>query len=57
MSSNPYYGQEGHGPYEMIGIGDLDLENGGKSPDCQLAVATFGALNAAKNNAILIPTR
>lgn len=56
MSTNPYYGQEGHGPYDMIGIGALDLEEGGKMPDCQLAVATFGALNAAKDNAILIPT-
>ncbi|HZC97058.1 MAG TPA: alpha/beta fold hydrolase [Bradyrhizobium sp.] len=56
MSTNPYYGQEGHGPYQIIGIGELDLEEGGKIPDCQLAVATFGALNAAKDNAILIPT-
>jgi homoserine O-acetyltransferase len=56
MSTNPYYGQEGHGPYQIIGIGELDLEEGGKIPDCQLAVATFGALNAAKANAILIPT-
>jgi len=56
MSTNPYYGQEGHGPYELISIGALDLEEGGKIPDCRLAVATHGALNAAKDNAILVPT-
>ena len=56
MSTNLYYGQEGHGPYESIGIGDLELEEGGTIPDCQLAVATHGMLNAARDNAILVPT-
>jgi hypothetical protein len=56
MSNNPYYSQEGHGPYELIGIGELELEEGGVLPDCRLAVATHGALNAAKDNAILVPT-
>ncbi|WP_027548249.1 alpha/beta fold hydrolase [Bradyrhizobium sp. WSM2254] len=56
MSNNPYYGPEGHGPYEMIDIGDLPLEDGGTIPGCKLAVATHGALNAAKDNAILVPT-
>jgi homoserine O-acetyltransferase/O-succinyltransferase len=56
MSTNPYYGQEGHGPYETIGIGNIELEEGGNIPDCQLAVATHGTLNAAKDNAILVPT-
>ena len=56
MSTNPYYGQEGHGPYELIDIGDLDLEEGGSLPGVQLAVATHGTLNATKDNAILIPT-
>lgn len=56
MSANPYYGQEGHGPYELIGIGNLELEDGGVVPDCQLAVATHGTLSAAKDNAILVPT-
>ncbi|MFX8554421.1 hypothetical protein ABTM01_20030, partial [Acinetobacter baumannii] len=54
--TNPYYGQEGHGPYELIDIGNLDLEEGGSLPGVQLAVATHGTLNAAKDNAILIPT-
>jgi homoserine O-acetyltransferase len=40
----------------MIGIGNLELEEGGSIPDVQLAVATHGTLNAAKDNAILVPT-
>lgn len=53
---NPYYAQEGHGPYELIDIGDLDLEDGGTIHSCKLAVATHGRLNAAKDNVILVPT-
>ena len=53
---NAYYGQEGHGPYELYDIGTLDLEEGGRIDNCKLAVAVHGKLNAAKDNAILIPT-
>jgi len=53
---NPYYSQEGHGPYELHDIGDLDLEEGGTIRGCKLAVATHGTLNAAKDNAILVLT-
>lgn len=56
MSANAYYTQELHGPYAPHDIGNLDLEEGGTIRNCQLAVATFGTLNAAKDNAILIPT-
>ena len=56
MIENPYYSQEGHGPYELHDIGDLDLEEGGAIRGCKLAVATHGKLNAAKDNAILVPT-
>ena len=56
MQNNPYYGQEGHGPYELVSIGALDLEEGGRLPDCQLAVAKHGSLNAAGDNAILFTT-
>jgi homoserine O-acetyltransferase len=56
MIANTYYSQEGHGPYELYDIGDLDLEEGGTIPACKLAVATHGSLNAAKDNAILVPT-
>jgi homoserine O-acetyltransferase len=53
---NIYYTQENHGPYELVDIGDLLLEEGGCIPNCVLAVATFGELNHEKSNAILIPT-
>ena len=56
MIDNSYYGQDGHGPYELINIGDLELEEGGTIKACKLAVATFGKLDAAKDNAILVPT-
>ncbi|MDL9936606.1 alpha/beta fold hydrolase [Gordonia sp. ABSL1-1] len=56
MIENPYYSHEFHGDYDLISVGELQLEEGGTIPDCQLAVATFGTLNAAKDNAILIPT-
>lgn len=56
MITHPYYNPEGHGPYELFDIGRLDLEDGGTLLNCQLAVATHGKLNAARDNAILIPT-
>jgi homoserine O-acetyltransferase len=56
MIHNAYYGLEAHGPYEMHDIGNLELEEGATLRDCRLAVATFGTLNTAKDNAILVPT-
>jgi homoserine O-acetyltransferase len=56
MIENPFYSHGYHGDYDLISIGALDLEEGGRIPDCQLAVATFGELNAAKDNAILVTT-
>src|SRR6478672_6760520 len=43
-------------PYELHDIGNLDLEEGGTIRGCTLAYATLGTLNAAADNAILIPT-
>jgi hypothetical protein len=37
-------------------IGNLDLEEDGTIRGCKLAYATFGKINAAGDNAILIPT-
>jgi homoserine O-acetyltransferase len=54
MIENPYYTPDYHGEYDLISIGQLDLEEGGRIPDCHLAVATFGELNSTKDNAILI---
>jgi len=56
MIDNSYYTQDVHGPYELYDIGNLELEEGGTIRGCNLAYATFGKLNAAKDNAILIPT-
>ena len=56
MIANAYYTQDVHGPYELHDIGDLELEEGGIIRGCKLAYATYGVLNAAKDNAILIPT-
>ncbi|PAV30801.1 hypothetical protein CIL05_03515 [Virgibacillus profundi] len=56
MISNEFYSQENHGPYELYSLGDFELEDGGEIPDCKLAYNTFGELNKAKDNAIIIPT-
>jgi homoserine acetyltransferase len=55
MITNSHYTQDVHGPYELHDIGYLELEEGGAIRNCQLAYATFGTLNAAKDNAILFP--
>lgn len=56
MIENAFYSPEFHGSYEIASVGGLDLENGGSIPDCRLAYATWGELNAAKDNAILVTT-
>ena len=56
MIQNDYYSQDVHGPFQLISIGALELEEGGTIPDCRLAVATHGTLNARRDNAILVPT-
>ncbi|MGC5585042.1 alpha/beta fold hydrolase [Ornithinimicrobium sp. W1665] len=53
---NPFYSPEVQGAYELRSIGRFELEEGGVIPDLQLAVATYGELDEAKDNAILIPT-
>lgn len=53
---NSFYSHEFHGDYEIASIGRLETADGGAIPDCRLAYATWGELNAAKDNAILITT-
>lgn len=53
---NPFYTPEVQGAYELHSLGRFELEEGGVIPDLHLAVATYGELNEAKDNAILIPT-
>ncbi len=56
MIDNPFYAPEFHGPYELFSLGDFVLEEGYTLRDCRLAYATFGELNEAKDNAILVTT-
>jgi hypothetical protein len=56
LIDNSYYSQDIHGPYDLYDIGNLELEEGDTIRACKLAYATFGKLNAAKDNAILVPT-
>ena len=56
MIENPFYTPEIHGPYELFSLGDFVLEEGQTLRDCKLAYAAFGELNAARDNAILVPT-
>jgi homoserine O-acetyltransferase len=56
MITNSYYSQDVHGPYELYDLGDFTLEEGGTIRGCKLAYTTFGQLNAAQDNAIIIPT-
>lgn len=56
MIDNPYYTTDVHQDFRLISIGRLELEEGGVIPDCRLAVRTWGRLNEARDNAILIPT-
>ena len=55
-TDNTYYTQAGHGPFETHDIGTLVLEEGGSLRNCTLAYATFGTLNAARDNAVLVTT-
>ena len=56
MIENAFYTPEVQGAYQLHSLGGFDLEEGGRIPDLRLAYATYGELNAAKDNAILIPT-
>lgn len=53
---NPYYSEAVHGPFELVDIGDLVLEEGPTLRGCQLAYQTLGTLNDAKDNAVLVTT-
>ncbi|OCP23586.1 MULTISPECIES: alpha/beta fold hydrolase [unclassified Ensifer] len=58
MIENTYYAAPAfQGHYELHGIGDLVLEETGETlRNCQLAYRTFGELNAARDNTILVTT-
>jgi len=54
--THAFYNAEIHGQYERISIGRFELEEGGVIDNCELAVATHGTLNEARDNAILVTT-
>lgn len=56
MIENVFYSPEFHGDYEMFDLGDFVLEEGVTLRGAQLAYKTFGTLNEAKDNAILVTT-
>ncbi|MXX98501.1 MAG: alpha/beta fold hydrolase [Gammaproteobacteria bacterium] len=52
---NDFYTEKNHGPYQILELGDFELQRGGTLPNCKLAYTTAGELNAEKSNAILFP--
>ncbi|WP_119070274.1 alpha/beta fold hydrolase [Rubrobacter indicoceani] len=56
MIENAFYSPEFHGDYEMFDLGDFVLEEGVTLRGAQLAYKTFGTLDEAKSNAILVTT-
>lgn len=58
MIENQYYSSEAYqGKYDVFDVGDLVLEENGETfRGLKLAYRTFGTLNAAKNNAVLVTT-
>jgi homoserine O-acetyltransferase len=42
--------------YEVFNLGDVALAEGGVLPDAKLAYKVYGRLNAAKDNAVVMPT-
>jgi len=56
MSNGCYYSQGIHGPYDLLELGDFDLESGFRLRGAKLAYRTVGTLSPAKDNALLFPT-
>lgn len=57
MIENAFYKPETQGNYELYEVGDLVLEENAETlRNCKLAHRTFGTLNEAKDNAILVTT-
>lgn len=56
MIPNDFYSPATQGSYELHDVGDLLLEEGETLRACKLAYRTHGALNAARDNAILVTT-
>lgn len=55
MAASAYYTEEIHGPHEYLDLEGFVLSSGYTLPEAQLAYKTHGTLNAARDNAILLP--
>ncbi len=42
--------------YEIFSLGEVELRKGGRLPDARLAYKTYGALNDAGDNVVVMPT-
>lgn len=56
MPASDYYTAANHGPFETYSLGRFELEEGGSLDDLELAYTTFGELNAARDNVVLVTT-
>jgi homoserine O-acetyltransferase len=50
-----YYTAEVQGPHRHFELGSFTLDSGDTLPEAKLAYRTHGSLNAAKDNAVLVP--
>jgi homoserine O-acetyltransferase len=55
MVANEYYTESVHGPHDYLDLGDFTLDSGYTLRGAKLGYKTHGTLNAAKDNAILVP--
>ena len=55
-SGSREYGERGLNGYELFKPGDVELQSGQTLHDVRLAYATFGELNEARDNAVVMPT-
>lgn len=44
------------GPLRIADLGECHLTDGARLPDCRMSFRVYGTLNAAKTNAVLLPT-
>jgi homoserine O-acetyltransferase/O-succinyltransferase len=50
-----YYTADVQGPHEHVELGSFALDSGDALPEARLAYRTHGRLNAARDNAVLVP--
>ena len=56
LQSVPMHPLEGQGQAQVVPVGRCQLAGGGTISDCRVAYRSFGQLNAARSNGVLIPT-